>query len=127
MSKRTGRLTPLDPSATVGPAAVSPVMANRALIREVLHDDDENRRPSLRKAYRAIAEAALATETSHRFVLPSDAKQSLRNLRRTSAPGMQEVGVIGAGMAGLRAAMLLQGLPDTNVTILEADSRIGAR
>lgn len=40
-------------------------------------------------------------------------------------PGFGEVAVIGAGISGLSAALKLQGFGNTNVTIYEADNRVG--
>ncbi|KAK9811491.1 hypothetical protein WJX72_004771 [[Myrmecia] bisecta] len=66
------------------------------------------------------------------FIKPADAKATLKKRGATEAPAYGNVAVVGAGMAGLQAAILLRERSNGNplastLTIFEANSRPGGR
>ena len=82
--------------------------------------------PALRRFYQEwLEKRSMAVQDDLLFTLPSEAREHLHSQGRTGAPGLGAVAIVGAGMAGLRVAMKLQSLSNTQITLFEADSRVG--
>ena len=80
-------------------------------------------RPTLRNLYQQWLQGNAPEDV--KFMTPDEVVQQLRGQSLAGTSGLRNVAVIGAGMAGLCAAIQLQELDSTEVTLFEASGRVG--
>lgn len=90
-------------------------------------------RPTLRAAYaKSVLSQHLLKKYNYlndenKTVLPPPNRHELLGGEKVNTDFDQPICIVGAGAAGLSAAVMLQVIGFTNVTVLEASSRVGGR